>query len=281
MAGSLVLLATPIGNLGDITLRALERIKTLDGLICEDTRRTRVLLQAHGLRVPLLSLPAFAERSRTAALVERIEKGSTLGFATDAGSAGISDPGQFLVRSALSRGIHVEALPGASAAVTALQLSGFACERFAFFGFLPRKGTARKAAIADLSEALRLRLAVVLYESPRRLEATLADLHDVLGERRAVVARELTKLHEEVAHGTLGELATRFSGDIRGEVTLVIDAETAQPEQTTEHGDLEKEIAILLDQGLGTRQVARRIAASSGLSAREAYRRVLTRGPRP
>ncbi len=176
MPGTLLLIPTPLGNLGDITLRALERLRTLDGLICEDTRRTRKLLEAHEIRLPLVSLPAFAERSRTKAILDRIERGDSLGFATDAGSVGISDPGQFLVQAAIARGIQVEALPGPSAVVLALQLSGLAYDRFLFVGFLPRKGGARTAAMKDLSVAIGLGAAVVLFESPHRLTATLIDL---------------------------------------------------------------------------------------------------------
>jgi 16S rRNA (cytidine1402-2'-O)-methyltransferase len=275
MPGSLVLIATPLGNLGDLTVRSLERLKTLDGLICEDTRRTRGLLEAHGLRLPLLSLPAFAERSRTDALLERIANGEVLGFATDAGSSGVSDPGQFLVRRAIEKGLAVEGLPGPSAVILALQLSAFEYDRFFFFGFLPRKGGARREALSQLSEAARLGAALVLFESPRRLKATLADLRETLGDRRAVVARELTKLHEEVARGTLGSLAKHFEKEVRGEVTLVVEGGVSTRTAEVVEEDLDLEIAALLREGLRTREIAARIAARHGISAREAYKRVL------
>jgi 16S rRNA (cytidine1402-2'-O)-methyltransferase len=280
MPGSLVLIATPLGNLGDITLRSLERLKTLDALICEDTRRTRGLLEAHGLRLPLVSLPSFAERSRAAVILDRIERGQTLGFATDAGSIGVSDPGQLLVKSAIDRGLTVEGLPGPSAVVLALQLSGMAYDRFFFFGFLPRKGGARRDALAQLVDAARLDAALVLFESPHRLVGTLVDLREALGDRQAVVARELTKLHEEVARGSLEELAQRFSGPVRGEVTLVVEggavASIGQPV-----ADLDSQIVTLLRQGLRSREIASRIAPLHGLSSREAYRRVLAIATRP
>jgi 16S rRNA (cytidine1402-2'-O)-methyltransferase len=278
MPGSLLLVATPLGNLGDITVRTLERMRALDGLVCEDTRRTRNLLEAHGLRLPLLSLPAFAERSRARTLLDRIERGDSLGLATDAGSVGISDPGQLLVKLAIERGIAVEALPGPSAVVLALQLAGVDYDRFVFFGFLPRKGGARALAMKQLAQAASLDAALVLFESPHRLAATLADLQGALGDRRAAVARELTKLHEEVVRGRLSELAVRFSRGVKGEVTLVIEG-GAVP-QTAVVADVNAQIASLLSEGLHTREIAERIAKPHGMSAREAYRRVLAASAR-
>jgi 16S rRNA (cytidine1402-2'-O)-methyltransferase len=232
--------------------------------------------------VPLLSLPSFAERSRAGALLDRIEKGAVLGFATDAGSVGISDPGQHLVGLAIERGLPVEALPGPSALVMALQLSGFAYDRFFFLGFLPRRGRGRREAMAQVIEAARLGAALVFFESPHRLRETLADLREALGDRRAVVARELTKLHEEVARGSLGNLAERFAGTIRGEVTLVVEGgAAASSPQVMAAEDVDAEIHALLREGLHTREAAGRIAARHGLSSREAYKRVLAVAARP
>jgi 16S rRNA (cytidine1402-2'-O)-methyltransferase len=275
MAGSLVLVPTPLGNLGDVTLRALERLRALDGLVCEDTRRTRKLLEAHGIQLPLTSMPAFSERSRAKGILDRIEGGETLGLATDAGSIGVSDPGQLLVRLAIERGIAVEALPGPSAVLLALQLGGLTYDRFFFFGFLPRAGSARSGALRQLADAARLDAAIVLFESPRRLQPTLGDLQAALGDRRAVVARELTKLHEEVARGRLSELAVRFSGAVKGEVTIVLEGGAAPPRLEAATPDLDSHIASLLGEGLHTREIAVRIAKPNGLSAKEAYRRVL------
>jgi len=280
MPGSLVLLATPLGNLGDITLRTLERMRGLDALICEDTRRTKGLLEAHGVQLPLLSLPAFAERSRARSLVDRVERGDVLGLATDAGSVGISDPGQLLVKLAIARGLTVEALPGPSAVVLALQLSGFNYDRFLFVGFLPRKGGARREAIRQLSEASRIGATLVLFESPHRLAATITDLREALGDRQAVVARELTKLHEEVARGALSELATRFAGPVKGEVTLVVEGVAAAARMPDQTPDLDAEIRALLGEGLHTREIAGQLAERYPISAREAYRRVLAAAAR-
>jgi 16S rRNA (cytidine1402-2'-O)-methyltransferase len=271
LPGELFLVATPIGNLGDVTLRALEVLRRVDGVICEDTRRTRNLLEAHGIRARLISMPAFDERRRGEALVERLEQGERLALCTDAGSPSVSDPGQALVALAIARGIPVTALPGATAVVSALQLSGLPSDRFLFAGFLPRKGGARRDALAELAG---IRATLVLFESPQRLGETLTDLIAALGNRRAAVARELTKLHEEVARGPLSELAGRFAGPVRGEVTIVIEgageAQRAEPEEP-----LDEAIRRLAAEGLHTRELARRLATEREIPSREVYARAL------
>ncbi|MHB8420217.1 MAG: 16S rRNA (cytidine(1402)-2'-O)-methyltransferase [Myxococcales bacterium] len=276
MSGVLHLVATPIGNLGDITLRALAALRSADAVICEDTRRTRRLLEAHGIHAQVLSMPAFEERQRAEALLDRLERGETLALCTDAGSPGVSDPGQLLVALALERGLEVTALPGPSAAIAALQLSGLPSDRFFFAGFLPRKGGGRRRALAELE---RLPATVVLFESPRRLHETLLDLAGALGDRRAAVARELTKLHEEVVRGRLSELAARFAGETLGEVAVVVEgaepgARPAQPAED-ELEPLDDAIRRLADQGLHTRELARRLAQERRIPAREIYARAL------
>jgi 16S rRNA (cytidine1402-2'-O)-methyltransferase len=269
--GELYLVATPIGNLGDITLRALELLRAVDGVICEDTRRTRTLLEAHGIQARLISMPAFDERRRAEGLVERLERGERLALCTDAGSPSVSDPGQALVALAIARAIPVTALPGASAVVAALQLSGLPSDRFLFTGFLPRKGGARREALEELAG---IRATLVLFESPRRLRETLTDLVEALGDRRAAVARELTKLHEEVARGKLSELAGHFAGEVRGEVAIVIEgageALRTQPEEP-----LDDAIRRLDGEGLRTRDLARQLATERQVPAREIYARAL------
>ncbi len=270
MPGILWLVATPIGNLGDLTLRAIEVLRSVDAVICEDTRRTRVLLSAHGVGARLLSLPAFDERARAEPLVARLERGETLALCTDAGSPALSDPGQALVELAVSRGIRVTAAPGPSAAVVALELSGLPADRFFFAGFLPRKGGARREALAVLAS---LPATIVLFESPRRLAATLADLRAALGDRRAAVCRELTKRYEEVVRGTLGDLLVRFAGEVPGEIAVVVAG--AAPARSEAAEPLDDAIGRLAAQGLRTREIARVLASERGLPAREVYARAL------
>ncbi len=271
MPGELFLVATPIGNLGDVTLRALEVLRSVDGVICEDTRRTRTLLEAHGLRTPLISMPAFDEHRRAEGLVARLEQGERLALCTDAGSPGVSDPGQALVALAIARSIPVTALPGPTAVIAALQLSGLPSDRFLFAGFLPRKGGARREALEELAA---VRATLVLFESPQRLVATLGDLVDALGDRRAAVARELTKLHEEVARGPLSELARHFASGARGEVAIVIEGASEAPRAEPEE-PLDDAIRRLAAEGLHTRELSHRLATERKRPAREIYARAL------
>ncbi len=216
----LYLIPTPIGNLGDITYRAVEVLKGADLLLCEDTRTSGVLLAHYGIKRPLQSYHLHNEHSATAGLAERIESGQTLALLTDAGTPGISDPGFLLVRECRRRGLRVECLPGATAFVPALVQSGLPASSFVFEGFLPvKKG--RQTALKGLTAESRT---VILYESPHRLARTLADLAEHFGpERPAAVCRELTKKFEETRTGTLGELAAHYEAHAaKGEIVLVI-----------------------------------------------------------
>ncbi|MHB1843812.1 MAG: 16S rRNA (cytidine(1402)-2'-O)-methyltransferase [Deltaproteobacteria bacterium] len=270
--GTLFLVATPLGNLGDVTLRALELLREVPLIVCEDTRRTRTLLSAHGIATRLVSLPAFAEAERTGPLLERLLRGEDLALCTDAGSVAISDPGRLLVERAISAGIRVTSLPGPSAPIAALQLSGLPTDRFLFAGFLPRKGGSRRDALRELASE---RATLILFESPRRLSETLADLRLALGDRRAAVARELTKLHEEVARGRLSELAERFAGGTLGEVTLVIDGAAGPAAAEGAVAPLDEAIQALASEGLRLRDLARRLSEERGVPAREIYARAL------
>lgn len=220
-AGTLYVVPTPIGNLEDITLRALKVLETVDLVACEDTRTSGVLLAHFGIRTPRVSFHAHNEHRRTDPLVDRIESGTSVALVTDAGTPGISDPGFLLVRACVARGVPVVALPGATAFVPALVASGLPCERFVFEGFLPvKKG--RRTRLVQLAAETR---SIVLYESPHKAERTLADLAEHLGsDRPAALARELTKKFEEVARGTLGSLAAEFASRdrIRGEIVIVV-----------------------------------------------------------
>jgi len=259
----LFVVATPIGNLGDMTGRAREVLASCDAVVAEDTRHSGKLLEHFGIKKPLLSLPAFDEAARVAPILQRLRDGAALALVTDAGTPAISDPGGLLVRSAVREGIEVVPVPGASAAIAAVSVSGFAEGRFHFAGFLPRKASHR----AEMLQELRpLRAQLVFYEAPQRLHETLLELHASLGERPALVARELTKLHEELARGTLSALAEHFAGDVRGEVVIVVSG--APEEAAPDPRELEEEVRRRLALGEGPKQIA------EALSARHAKREV-------
>jgi 16S rRNA (cytidine1402-2'-O)-methyltransferase len=268
MAGTLYLVATPIGNLGDITTRALETLRQVSFVACEDTRHSRVLLDHFGISADTVSLPAFAEGQRAGRILERLEAGEDCALVTDAGSPAISDPGEKLVAEALERGVKVVPVPGATALVAALSASGLPTGRFHFLGFLPRKGPERQAM---LEEVAPLSATLALYESPRRLAETLEDLRAALGERRVVVARELTKLHEEFVRGTLTELAQRYAAqEPRGEVVVLVEGRTGERRWS------EEELQRALEEGLGRGEklkgLSTELARRAGWSGQDVYR---------
>ncbi len=220
--GTLAVVATPIGNLEDITMRALRVLRECDAVVAEDSRRTTRLLTAHGMRRPVLSLPAFDERRRIPSLLERLDRGETLALCTDAGTPGVSDPGAALVRAALDAGHQVTPIPGPSALTAALAASGLPASAFCFLGFLPR--TSGKL-VRVLEQALLEDRTLVFFESPLRLVKTLRVAVPVLGERPVVVARELTKVHETLHRGTAATLVDEFTArPPRGECTVVVGA---------------------------------------------------------
>jgi 16S rRNA (cytidine1402-2'-O)-methyltransferase len=269
LAPGLYLVATPIGNLKDITLRALDTLAAVDLIACEDGRVTLRLLNHYGLAKPLFPYhDRNADRVR-AALVERLAAGARVALVSDAGTPLLSDPGYKLVRAAIAQGIAVTALPGASAALTALQLSGLPPDRFLFAGFLPPRGGARRRA---LEEVAGLRATLIFYETGPRLAEALADMAAVLGDRPAAVARELTKLFEETRRGGLAELARAYAeAPPRGEIVVLVGpGETPAPGAA----DLDRLIAERRD-GRSDRDVADEVAALTGLSRRDVYRRVL------
>ncbi|HYE16210.1 MAG TPA: 16S rRNA (cytidine(1402)-2'-O)-methyltransferase, partial [Pyrinomonadaceae bacterium] len=206
--GTLYLVATPIGNLEDITRRALRVLSEADVVACEDTRRTRTLLEHFGIRAKTVSYHEHNERERAEELASMVEGGASVAVVTDAGTPGVSDPGYRVVRACVERGLTVVPVPGAAAFVAALTASGLPTDEFYFGGFLPARPHARRARLAEVRA---LRATLVFYETPHRIAQALADAREILGEREAAVARELTKLHEEVARGRLTQLAERFS----------------------------------------------------------------------
>jgi 16S rRNA (cytidine1402-2'-O)-methyltransferase len=268
MAGTLHLVATPIGNLGDVTTRAVEVLRGVAFVVCEDTRHSGPWLRQLGVQAPLLSLPAFAEKERLGGIVARLESGEDGALVTDAGSPGISDPGEALVAEAVARGIRVVPVPGPSAVIAALSSSGLPSGRFHFLGFLPRSGPDRTAV---LDEVAGLRATLVLYESARRLGETLADLETALGARRAVVARELTKVHEEFVRGTLAELAARYRDEPPlGEVVVLVEGRTEAVRWT------EAEVKAALESGLARgerlKSLSTEVARQAGWTSAEVYR---------
>jgi 16S rRNA (cytidine1402-2'-O)-methyltransferase len=273
--GTLHVIATPIGNLEDVTLRALAALRAAELLYAEDTRRTRILLDRHGIPARPRSLHAHNEAERCAEALAALAEGKRVALVSDAGTPTISDPGARLVAEAIAHGHAVVALPGASAVLAALVVSGLPPAPFTFLGFLPRRGRER----AELLDSLRgRRETLVLFESPQRIGATLAELSQTLGPRRACVARELTKLHEEAARGTLAELAQRFADGARGEITLVIEGAPAEPSGSGPDGSgplseeaLRARVAALLAQGLSPRDAADALRAETGAPRRMLY----------
>ena len=216
----LYLVPTPVGNLGDMTYRGVEVLRSVDLILAEDTRTSRVLLQHYGIETPLQSYHIFNEHQTVAGLVERLLSGTTIAVITDAGTPGISDPGFLLVREAVKAGIDVECLPGATAFVPALIDSGLPCDRFVFLGFLPHK-KGRQTALQALAEEERT---MVIYESPYRLVKLLTELATIVGEERQVsVSREISKLHAETARGTLAEVLAHFGAkEVKGEIVVIL-----------------------------------------------------------
>jgi 16S rRNA (cytidine1402-2'-O)-methyltransferase len=270
-AGRLVVCPTPIGNLQDVTLRALQALAQADEIACEDTRHTRLLLARHGLSAKLVSLHEHNERSRAGELVQRLHGGAVVALVSDAGTPLVSDPGFALVRACLLAGIAVEVLPGPSAVTTALVASGLPADRWLFVGFLPRKRAELMELLAHAGQTL------VAFESPRRLARTLRALAELDGERPAAVCRELTKLHEEVRRGSAAELARHFEAHAaRGEIVLVVGA---APRGAAARDQAVAALRGLLDAGARARPAAAAIARLTGMSANELYRAALPAAP--
>lgn len=287
---------TPIGNLGDVTLRVLDVLKQVDLVACEDTRRTRILLERYDIKVPVLSFHGHNEDQRVALLLPRLRGGEEIALVSDAGMPGLSDPGFTLVRACAEEGIPVTVLPGPSAISTALVLSGLPADRFAFVGFLAR---AKGKLLEQLGRFEATGAALVAFESPRRLKSSLAVIEERWPERRVAVCRELTKVHEEVLRGTAGEVCQRLADPVRGEIVLVLEpshpaarrareGSGAGPASAAGAGadiipstpaDIEQRARTALQElrglGVGTKRAAALVAGLTGLSTRYAYRLAL------
>ena len=274
MTATLYVVATPLGNLADLSPRAADCLRQVAVVAAEDTRRTRGLLAHLGATPQLLSFHAHSTPRRTERLLEILQSGRDVALVTDAGTPGVSDPGAELAAAARTQGFGVVPIPGASAVTTALSASGLPADRYLFLGFVPRKGGERSRILA---RAAAEEWSVVFFESPARLGGLLEDLRAVAGpDRPAVVARELTKIHEEFRSGTLAELADYYSTrEARGEVTLVLAGTGTPPPPPDRSEDARALATRLLGEGVSRRQAARQVATEIGLPRNEAYRLVM------
>jgi 16S rRNA (cytidine1402-2'-O)-methyltransferase len=274
VGGVLYLVGTPIGNLDDLSERARETLASVALVAAEDTRRTGRLLRGLDIRTPLVSMFEGNEDERAAEVVERLDAGEDVAVVTDGGMPSISDPGYRVVRRAVDRGIDVRVIPGPSAAIAALVLSGLPTDRFAFEGFLPRRPGDRARRLHALRHDPRT---IVFFESPRRVRMLLQEITAALGDRRVAVCRELTKLHEEVIRGSASEVIEAIGErDLKGEVSVVMEGEhRADP---PDPGTLLEEVRRLVGEGIRTRDAARAVAERHGASANELYRAAISEG---
>ena len=268
--GKLVLVGTPIGNLEDTSPRVLRTLEAADVVACEDTRRTKKLLSHFGTRVrDLVVYNEGNERRKAEELVARIEKGATVALVSDAGMPGLSDPGYRLVRACVDRDLAVEVVPGPTASVSALAVSGLPPGRFVFEGFLPRKKGDRRRRIEELRGEPRT---IVLFESPHRIVDALGDLLDGLGDRPAAVVRELTKIYEEAQRGNLSELLARAKAESpRGEIVVVVGGAIHDDKPPVEPEELARRARALMDEGVDRKSALARVARETGVPKREVF----------
>jgi len=272
LAPGLYLVATPIGNLEDITLRAIRVLKQVDLIACEDTRQTQKLLNHYGIEKPTVSYHEHNEASRAAELVEKLAHGARIAIVTDAGTPGISDPGFRLVSLAIQRGVPVVPIPGPAAFVAALVASGLTFESFSFRGFLPVKSAARMRELEKIRHSAQTE---IFYEAPHRIQQTLEEVVAVLGpERRIVVARELTKIHEEFLRGTAAQVleALKARDGIKGEITLLIGPASEGEVQSSSISVRERVAQLMRDEKLDEKAALKKAAKERGISKSEAYR---------
>jgi 16S rRNA (cytidine1402-2'-O)-methyltransferase len=267
--------ATPIGNLEDMTIRAIRVLKEVHLIAAEDTRRTRILLDKYQIATPMTSLYDRNESGKSAVLLAKLQAGEDVAYVSDAGTPGISDPGYVLVRDAISRGIKVTPVPGASALIAALSVSGLPMDSFIFFGFLPSKTGKRRQFLTSLRDQGKT---LIFYESPHRLVSSLQDIEAIFGEREVVVSRELTKIYEEFLRGPVGAVISEL-GDrvIKGEVTLIVAGRSAEAVESSDAELLQRceKLRQEMGEGLSLRDVADRISRETGISRKRIYRLLL------
>ncbi|MBK9707692.1 MAG: 16S rRNA (cytidine(1402)-2'-O)-methyltransferase [Acidobacteria bacterium] len=270
----LYLVTTPIGNLEDITLRAIRTLKEVDLIACEDTRHTRRLLDHFNIIKPMISYHEHNEQGRAAELVARIQAGESVAIVTDAGSPGISDPAYRVVCAAIEAGISVIPIPGVAALIAGLTASGLPTDSFLFAGFLPNKRGARRSRLEELEN---IQSTLVFYETPHRIREALKDILEILGDRRASLARELTKLHEQFIRGTVSEVIDQMEKhEPRGEMTLVIAGNRDDNSSFEVDGSISEQVESLMsDNGLSRTEAIKAAARSRGMTRREAYQIML------
>lgn len=265
----LYLCATPIGNMGDMTERVLNTLRAADVIFCEDTRNSGAMLSRLGIRSRLISCHEHNEETAAEKVTELVKSGKIVAYISDAGMPAISDPGERLVRACIEKGVGFEVLPGASASLTAAILSGLSTKRIYFAGFLPRENRERAELIAEIK---RIRATTVLYESPYRVGATLAELLKLMGDRKAALVREITKLHEETVRGTLSDLAQMYEAQPpKGECVIVISGETE--DETAGAEGLDDMLRRLLDRGMSVKDAAKQASLMLDIPRSEAYKR--------
>jgi 16S rRNA (cytidine1402-2'-O)-methyltransferase len=273
VAGLLYIVATPIGNLEDITLRALRALKEADLIAAEDTRHTKILLAHYDIRTPLASYHEHNEKTKAATLVEQLMAGKTIALVSDAGTPTISDPGYRVIAAAVAAGIKVVPVPGAAAFVAALSASGLPTDRFVFEGFLSNKKKQRRACLRALVNETRT---LIFYEAPHRLNESLGDIYELLGDREIVIAREVSKIHEEFLRGGVSELIAKLADqEVRGEITLIIKGTTGAAAVSDE--TIKTEIGQLKADGLRVKEIADILGEKYALAKRDIYRMAFDR----
>ena len=272
MTGRLSIVATPIGCLEDITLRALRVLREADQILAEDTRQTRTLCAKHDIDTPLRSFHAHSSEQKLATIIQALADGAHYALVSDAGTPLVSDPGAELVAGAQEAGVQVEAIPGPSAVLAALCVAGIPARRFTFEGFIARSGKLRRAALSRIAETSAT---TVMFESPHRIRATLGDLEGAIGaERQVAVCRELTKVHEEVVRGTCAEVLEALSESPKGEITVVVEGST-RGESEPEEVDVGALVAEWKAEGLGATDMAKRLRDEHGWKRSEAYQAIV------
>jgi 16S rRNA (cytidine1402-2'-O)-methyltransferase len=271
--GILHIVATPIGNLEDITLRALRILKEVELIAAEDTRRTRKLLATYGIQTPVTSLYDQNELAKSTSIISRLEEGDDIAYVSDAGTPGISDPGYILINKAIEHSIDVITVPGPVAAIAALSISGLPMDSFAFYAFLPSRPAKRRQFLESLRDETKT---MIFYESPRRLLSALKDIHDILGNRKTVLSRELTKLYEETIRGTVSEVMRILEGTpVRGEITLILSGAEKRAVSDQKEVIKEKFRALREAPHLTTRDIVGKISEELKISRKEVYQEVL------
>jgi len=265
--GTLYIVSTPIGNLEDITLRALKVLKDVDVIAAEDTRRSSKLLTHYGISKPLISYWGEKEKVRSTEILERLHAGQSVALISDAGTPGISDPGAVLIRKALEEAIDVVSIPGVTALIAALSVSGISTDEFTFMGFLPARKSQRQKVLKDLSYEQRT---LVFYEAPHRILETLSDMEEIFGERKAAVIKEISKIYEEIIRGNISEVfRTLEKTTIAGEYVIVMEGRAEVEKLTSD--DALQEVSTLMKKGLGRKEAVKKVAEAYGLSKKELY----------